>query len=175
MGPPAGNGAELQFAFAPSQSPELAGLNLVFQILCGLEQRGFERVVPGFGVQGRAMNQPRDLARMAGRLGVRTWAGHLQPHLDAKGRFGFALVFEDHFGGGDRCQAMQVFELFLDLAVPGRLGVETEIAKDGFHIGSGDLDLDMLWFSSLILDQVHGEHAVFELGADLCRAGIIRE
>ena len=54
MGPPAGNGAELQFAFAPFQSPELARLNLVFQILHGLEQRGFERVVPGLGVAGPA-------------------------------------------------------------------------------------------------------------------------
>jgi hypothetical protein len=43
MGPPAGDGTELQFAFAPFHAPELAGLKLVFQILCGLEQRGFER------------------------------------------------------------------------------------------------------------------------------------
>src|SRR4029450_9868955 len=80
MGPPAGDGAELQFAFAPFHAPELAGLNLVLQILCGLEQRGFERVVSGLGVQGQAMNQQRSLARMAGGLGVhaRTW--YLQPH-----------------------------------------------------------------------------------------------
>ena len=32
---------------------------------------------------------------------------------------------------------MQVFELFLHLAVPGGLGVEAEIAKGGFHIRSG--------------------------------------
>ena len=134
MGPPAGDGTELQFAFAPFHAPELAGLNLVFQILCGLEQRGFERVVSGLGVQGRAMNQQRSLTRMAGRLGVHAWAGYLQPHLDAEGRFGFPLVFEDHFGGGYRRQAMQVFELFVHLAVPGGLGVEAEIAKGGFHI-----------------------------------------
>src|SRR6266516_4767478 len=30
MGPPAGDGAELQFASAPFHAPELAGLNLVF-------------------------------------------------------------------------------------------------------------------------------------------------
>ena len=30
-----------------------------------------------------------------------------------------------------------MFELFLDLAVPGGLGVEAEIAKGGFHIRSG--------------------------------------
>jgi len=52
----------------------------------------------------------------------------------AEGRFDFPLVFEDHFGGGDRGQAMQVFELCLHLAVPGGLGVEAEIAKGGFHI-----------------------------------------
>jgi hypothetical protein len=79
----------------------------------------------------------RSLARMAGGLGVhaRTW--YLQPHLDAEGRFGFALVFEDNFGGGYRREAMQVFELFLDLAVPGGVRVEAEIAKGGFHIRSG--------------------------------------
>jgi len=136
MRPPAGDGAELQFAFAPFHVPELAGLNLVFQILCGLEQRGFERVVSGLGVQGRAMNQQRSLARMAGGLGMHARAGYLQPHLDPEGRFGFPLVFEDHFGGGYRRQAMQVFELFLHLTVPGGLGVEAEIAKGGFHIRS---------------------------------------
>ena len=134
MGPPAGNGAELQFAFAPFHAPELAGLELVFQILCGLKQRGFERVVSGLGVQGRAMNQQRSLARMPGGLGVYARAGYLQPHLDAECRSGFQLVFEDNLGGGYRRQAMQVFELFLHLAVPGGLGVEGEIAKGGFHI-----------------------------------------
>src|SRR6476646_10379765 len=64
MGPPAGHGAELQFAFAPFHAPELAGLNLVFQILCGLEQRAFEGVVSGLGVQARATNQPRSLTCM---------------------------------------------------------------------------------------------------------------
>ena len=122
VSPPAGNGAELQFAFAPLQAPEVAGLNLVFQVPGGLEQRGLERVVSGLGVQGGAMNQQRRLTRMAGRLGMRTRAGHVQPHLDTEGGFGFALVFEHHFGSGDRRQAMQVFELFLHLAVPGGLG-----------------------------------------------------
>ena len=134
MGPPAGNGAELQFAFAPFHAPELAGLELVFQILCGLKQRGFERVVSGLGVQGWAMNQQRSLARMPGGLGVYARTGYLQPHLDAECRSGFQLVFEDNLGGGYRRQAMQVFELFLHLAVPGGLGVEGEIAKGGFHI-----------------------------------------
>jgi len=32
MVPPTGDGAELQFAFPPFHAPELAGLNLVFQI-----------------------------------------------------------------------------------------------------------------------------------------------
>jgi len=137
MGPPAGDGTELQFAFAPFHAPELAGLNLVFQILRGLAQRGFERVVSGLGVQGRAMNQQRCLARMARGFGVQARSGYLQPHLDAEGRFGFPLVFEDHFGGGYRRQAMQVFELFLHLAVPGGLGVEAEIANGGFHVRSG--------------------------------------
>jgi hypothetical protein len=92
MGPPAGDGAELEFAFAPFHAPELAGLNLVFQILCGLEQRGFERVVSRLGVQGPAMNQQRSLTRMAGGLGVHARPGYLQPHLDAEGRFGFPLM-----------------------------------------------------------------------------------
>ena len=133
MVPPAGDGAELQFAFAPFHAPELAGLNLVFQVLCGLEQRGFECVVSGFGVQGRAMNQQGSLARMAGGPGVHAGARY-QPDLDAEGRFGFPLVFEDHFGGGYRREGMQVFELFLHLTVPGGLGVKTEITKCGFHI-----------------------------------------
>ena len=134
MGPLAGNGAELQFAFAPFLASELAGVELVFQILCGLKQRGFERVVSGLGVQGRTMNQQRSLARMPGGLGVYARAGHLQLHLDAECRSGFQLVFEDHFGGGYRRQAMQAFQLFLHQAVPGGLGVEGEIAKGGFHI-----------------------------------------
>jgi hypothetical protein len=137
MGPPAGNGAELQLAFAPFPAPELAGLNLPFQILGDLEQRGFERVVSGLGVQGRAMNQQRGLPRMAGGLGVHARAGYLEPHLDPEGRFGFPLVLEDYFGGSDWRQALQVLELFFHLAVPGGLGVEAEIAKSGFHIRSG--------------------------------------
>lgn len=136
MGPPAGNGAELQFTFAPFLAPELAGVNLVFQILCGLEQRGFERVVSGRGVQGRAMNQQRSLAGVAGGPGVYARAWYLQPHLDAECRSGFQLMFEDNLGGGYRRQAMQVFELFLHLAVPGGLGVEAEVSKCGFHIRS---------------------------------------
>ena len=35
-----------------------------------LEQRGFERVVPGLGMQGWAVNQSCRVARMAGGLGV---------------------------------------------------------------------------------------------------------
>lgn len=137
MSPPAGNGAELQLAFAPSQAPELAGLNLVLQIPGCLEQRGFKRAISGLGVQCRAMNPQCPLARMAGGLGVQARARDLQPHPDAEGRFGCLLMFEDHFGGGDRRQAMQVLELFLHLAVPGGLGVESQIAKGGFHIRSG--------------------------------------
>jgi len=137
MGPPAGNGAELQFAFALCQAPDLAGLNLVLQVPGCLEQRGFERVVSGLGVQGRAMNQQRRLARMADGLGVQARAGNLQPHLHAEGRFGFPLVFQDHFGSGYRRQAMQVIESLLHQAGPGGLGVEAEIAKGGFHIRSG--------------------------------------
>lgn len=39
----------------------------------------------------------------------------------------------------------------------------------------GDLDLDMRGLGLLGLGQVHAEHAVFKLGADLCGAGIIRK
>ena len=134
MAPPAGDGTELQLAFAPFQAPELAGLNLVLQIFGGLEQRGFERGVSGLGVQGRAMDQQRRVARMAGSFGAQAGSRNLQPDLDAEGRAGFPLVFEVHFGGGDRGQAMQVFELFLHLTVPGGLSVKREIAQGGFHI-----------------------------------------
>ena len=80
------------------------------------------------------MNQQRSLARMPGGLGVNARSGYFQPHLDAECRSGFQLVFEDNLGGGYRRQAVQVFELFLHLAVPGGLAVEGEIAKGGFHI-----------------------------------------
>jgi len=106
VAPPAGNGAELQFALAPFQSPELAGLKLMLQIAGCLKQRGFERVVSGFGMQGRAMNQQRRLAGMAGRPGMYAGSWNLQPHLDAESRFGFALVFENDVGGGYRRQAV---------------------------------------------------------------------
>ena len=134
VGPPSGNGAELQFALAPFQASELAGVNLLLQVPGCLERRSFERVISGLGVQGWAMNQQRRLTRMADRLGVQTRTGYLQPHLDAEGRFDFLLVFEDHFGGGDRRQAMQVFELFLHLTVPSGLGVKAEIVKGRIHI-----------------------------------------
>jgi hypothetical protein len=136
VAPSAGNGAELQPAFAPFQVSELAGFNLVLQILGGLEERGFEGVVSGLGVKGRPMNQQRGLPRMAGGFGVHARSRNLQPHLDAERRFGFALVFKHYFGRGDRREAMQVFEPFLNLTVPGGLGVETEIPKSGFHIRS---------------------------------------
>jgi hypothetical protein len=165
MGPTAGHGAELQLALSPFQASQFVGLNLVFQILGGLEQRGFERVVPGLGVEGRAMNQLRGRACMAGRLGVQARTGYFQVHLDAEGRLGFPLVFKDYFGVGDRSQAKQVLKLFLHLAVPSSLGVEAQISKRGFHIysgtdfwaqvveverlaasSSGSLDLDLLRF-----------------------------
>ena len=57
MRPPSGNGAELQFAFAPFQAPEFMGLNLVLQIAGRLEQRGFERGASGLGVQAWTMNE----------------------------------------------------------------------------------------------------------------------
>ena len=50
MGPPAGNGAELESAFAPFLAAELAGLDLTFQVLGCLEQGGLDRVVSGLGV-----------------------------------------------------------------------------------------------------------------------------
>ena len=137
MGPPSGNGTELQLAFAPFQTFEFAGLNLVLQIPGGLEQRRFERVVPGLSLQGRAMNQQRRLPRMAGGLGVQPRSGNLQPYLHAKGWFDPSLVFEDDLGGSYRRQTMQVFELFLDLTMPCGLGVKAEIAKSGFHRRSG--------------------------------------
>jgi hypothetical protein len=80
------------------------------------------------------MNQQGGLAGMACGFGVHCRAGYLQPHVDAEGRFSFPLVLKDHFGSGYRREAMQVFELFLHLAVPGSLGVEADIAKGGFHI-----------------------------------------
>jgi hypothetical protein len=112
------------------------GLNLVFQVLGGLEQRGFKHVVSGLGMQGRAMNQQRRLSGMAGGPGVRAGSWNLQPDLDAEGRFGFPLVFERHVSRGDRRQAVQMHELFLHLAVPGGLGGETEIVKGDFYIRS---------------------------------------
>jgi len=41
--------------------------------------------------------------------------------------------------------------------------------------GSGDLDLNLPGFGFLILDQMHAEQAVFELGADLGWTDSIRE
>jgi hypothetical protein len=124
-------------AFVPFQAPKLAGLNLVLQILGGLQKCGFKRVVYGLGVQVRAMNQQRRLACMTGRLRVWTRAGHLQSHLDTEGWFCFLLVLEDYVGRGNRRQTMQVVESILHLAVPGGLGIEAEISKRGFHISIG--------------------------------------
>jgi hypothetical protein len=68
---------------------------------------------------------------------MHAWPWNLEPNLHAESRLGFPLVFEDHVGGGYCRQGMQVFELFLDMPVPGGLGVETEVADGGFHIRSG--------------------------------------
>lgn len=114
MGPPAGGGAELQFASAPFHAPELAGLNLVFQILCGLEQRGFERVVKGLGVEVRA--------------------GNLQQDSHVKGRRDFSPVFHDHFGGGYGDQSFQMLELLLHESIPAGMGVQPEKLNFSFHI-----------------------------------------
>jgi hypothetical protein len=51
---------------------------------------------------------------------------------------------------------VQVLELFLHLTVPGNLGVETEIAKGGFHIRSG---LDLQQISSPCLPCRHARPA----------------
>src|ERR1043166_2556191 len=40
---------------------------------------------------------------------------------------------------------------------------------------SGDLDLDLLGFCFFVLHQMHGEHAVLELGVDFGRTGVIRK
>jgi hypothetical protein len=136
-GPPAGNGAELQLASTPFLAPERAGLKLVLQILRGLEQCGFEGIVLGFGVQGRAGNPLRRVACMPGRLGMQARSRNLQPNLNAEGRLGRPLVFEDDFGSGDHSQLMQVLELRIHLALSGGLPVETQIVKGGFHIRSG--------------------------------------
>lgn len=136
VAPPSGNGAQLELAFAPFQTPEFAGLKLALQVPGRLEQRRLKRIVAAFSVQGGTMKQQRGLPRMTRGLGVRARTGDLQPHLDTEGRPGFRLVLQHHLGGGDRRQAMQVLELFLHLTVPSGLGVETEIAKSGFHIHS---------------------------------------
>jgi hypothetical protein len=165
MGPTAGHGAELQLALSPFQASQFVGLNLMLQILGGLEQRGFERMVSGLGVEGWTMNQLRRRACMAGSLGVQARTGYFQVHLDAEGRLGFPLVLEDYFGVSDRGQAEQVLKLFLHLTVPGGLGVEAQIVNGSFHLGfgtgfwaqvveverfaascSGSLDLDLLRF-----------------------------
>ena len=133
MGPAAGNGAELQFAFTPFQASELLRHNLLLQILGGLQERGGQGIVPGLSVQARPVNPLPRVAGVAAGLGVQARSRNLQPDLDTKGRFGLPLVFEHDFGGRDGGQAMQVLELLLHLTVPGVLGVEAEVAKSGFH------------------------------------------
>src|SRR5690348_8530654 len=81
------------------------------------------------------------------------------------------MVICDPFGY--RRQAVQMCELLIHLAVPGRLRVKAQIANSGSHICSGNLDLDMLGLGFLVFRQMHGEYTVLELGADLCRTGII--
>ena len=133
IGPPAGNGDELQFALASFEVPELAGSNLVFEVLGGFEQCGFECVISGLSVQGRAVGEQRRFARVAGGLGVQARPGNLQADLDPEGRFSFFLVFEDHFGSGDRETAVQVIQLFPGQAPPNGLGCEIEVSKGSFY------------------------------------------
>jgi hypothetical protein len=137
IGPSAGKGAELQLTFPSLKAPELAGLNLVFQILSGLEQCSFKGAVSPFRVQRRTVQQQACLTRVAGGLDMHARPRNLKPHLHAKSRFGFTLVFEDHVGGGYCRHGLQVFELFHDMLVPGSLGVEAEIMDGRFHIRSG--------------------------------------
>jgi hypothetical protein len=123
--------------FPSLKAPELVGLNLVFQILSGLEQCSFKGAVSPFRVQGRTVQQQARLTRVAGGLDMHSRPWNLEPNLHAESRLGFPLVFEDHVGGGYCRQGLQVFELFLDMPMPGGLGVEAEVADGGFHIRSG--------------------------------------
>jgi hypothetical protein len=128
-----GNGAKLQFALASFEVPELAGASLALEVLGGFEQRGFEGIISGLSVQGRAVEEQRRFARVAGGLGVQARTGNLQADLYSEGRFGFLLVFENHFGGGDRENAVQVIQLFPGQAPPNGLGCEIEVSKGGFY------------------------------------------
>jgi hypothetical protein len=123
IGPSAGKGAELQLTFPSLKAPELVGLNLVFQILGSLEQCSFKGAVSPFSVQGRTVQQQACLTRVAGGLDMHSWPWNFQPNLHAESRLGFPLVFEDDVGGGYCRQGLQVFELFLDVPVPGGLRV----------------------------------------------------
>jgi hypothetical protein len=123
--------------FPSLKAPELLGLNLVFQILGSFEQCSFKGAVFPFRVQGRTVQQQACLTRVAGGLDMHSRPWNLEPNLHAEGRFGFPLVFEDDVGGGYCRQGLQVFELLLDMPMPGGLGVEAEVADGGFHIRSG--------------------------------------
>jgi len=83
------------------------------------------------------VQQQACLTRVAGGLDMHSRPWNFQPNLHAEGRLGFPMVFEDHVGGGYWRQGLQVFELFLDMPVPGSLGVEAEVADGGFYIRSG--------------------------------------
>lgn len=133
VGPSAVKGAELQFAFAPCRPPQLARLNLVFQIFGGLEQCCCERVVSGFGSQAWAMDRPRPSMGRPRDPGVQAGAGKLQLDLDAVRWVDIPLVFEGDVSGSHFRQPVQMCQLFLHLPVPGDLSVETEITKVGFH------------------------------------------
>jgi hypothetical protein len=50
-----------------------------------------------------------------------------------------------------------------------------DFARPALLARSGDLGLDLLRLGLFGVGQMHAEHAVFELGADLLGAGIIRE
>jgi hypothetical protein len=68
---------------------------------------------------------------------MHAWPWNLEPNLHAESRFSFPLVLEDDVGGRYCRQGLQVFELFLDMPVPGGLRVEPKIVDGSFHIRSG--------------------------------------
>ncbi len=121
------------------QVSQFAGLDFSAECLGGLKQGGLERAVPAFGGHAGAVDERGFRTDSAGGAVVHGGSGQIQVDLGPERGIGFPQVFQDHLGGGDWGEQVQAQELFLDLSMPGVLGIEVEVSKSGFHGGgAGD-------------------------------------
>ena len=111
--PTAGRQRMLAVALVPELLTGFAPLDLLAQVFRDLQPDSLQRVVARFGMDVRATH---------GEMDVRP-----------EGRRNGPFPFQQHFGGGDRNETGQPFELLLQPAAQAGVGVNTANSELDFH------------------------------------------